>query len=254
MIYPDPARWGGNPEISGFPSQCIYTNDADWNVTFRFAFSPHQQVRNASGDSALPFPFVENQGVRYGPSQEESDPAVPTYLPLNAPFTWDFMLNITDSGGGEAIAEDEFGFYKYQALTLAGTPGGGLLQGQGPPMTPNIPLSPQNAVVNFSSNCELNLSVYVTDLVGGTDTIPATDLSTEGGDLSPRSWFLGPGPGNRQFYLGGPFSWYPSLSYSRYSTSSSFGLGTPINWWVDIGNVIEDTYPGTVTYTLGRPA
>jgi hypothetical protein len=251
IIYPNPARYGFNPEIALDLPNCGYTDDiipTEWNMTLTFAFIPYQQTVNAPG------PFSELPGWRwdmmFGP-QEEPDPNNPVYAPLNDPNTWDFRLQASDTGGGIAIASDEFGIFRYQALTMAGTPGGGLLQGQGPPSTNNISLNPQNAVVNFSSNCQLNLSVYVTDLVSVPDTIPATALSTWGGDIGAESFFTAAGTGGRQFYLGGVGWWYNSLAWNRYSETDDWG--GLINWEVNIPAVVEDTYPGTVTYTLGRP-
>jgi hypothetical protein len=262
MPYPTQAQ--AEPEVTLNIGNCWYDNNPTGdgqNFTIQFAIYPHQQVRNASGVSSWAFPYGQIPGTP-APNQ------VGDINALDAPFTWDFRVEVRDTLSlGVENAWDEFGFFKYESLTVGGLPGGGSIIGQGPPSAPNTQLFPLNENVTYSANCQHNLSVYLygqilgpgSNLQGdtGASTILVSAFSTTGGDLIAETYFPGPGdgtwPGNRLYYLGTPIFWENPRPWSRTSATDNMGGMAPINFEVDIPACIEDVYRGTLVYVLGRP-
>ncbi|MFH0815939.1 MAG: hypothetical protein V1934_03880 [Methanobacteriota archaeon] len=236
LIYPFP----GNDETTIDNAACSRVDDgASDNVTLRFRFSPHQQVRFAPGG------FSEGPGVRYGAGnpEDQSDP-----LALNDLDSWNIQADVYDVGGAQASAYDEFGFYKYTYLGTSGLPGGGNVIGSGPPNTVAT-LSPTAEVV-YSSNCPYQLAVSSTDLIGQNfaGTIAATRIGVMGGQIGGTVYLTGAGVpmylwGNAVPTYQAPNNWY------RTTTISSPG-GWQVTWYCDIPGVVEDYYRGTITYSI----
>jgi hypothetical protein len=231
---------------------CNWTLDVDGrNVTVRFRFSPHQQVRwaNSSGDG-----WAEPAGTRY-------DGAVPGWSPedqsdvaaLDDFGSWNIHVEARDVGGAIADAWDEFGLFKYTYIGSSGLPGGGNVYGSGPPNTARW-LNPVGNVT-FCANVDYQLAINCTDLIGQNlgQTIFVTDVSVRGGDLVAQTNFTAPGVPVFLFGSALP-SYHVPLNDSRVTTTSSADgdPGTPesVFYRCWIPSVPEDYYKGTLTYSV----
>jgi len=216
------------------------------NVTLRFRICAGPQMRAADG------PFNNIAGSRYGGgvSGGQSDDTFP-YAPLNALDTWNLHVVVTDSGGIEANAYDEFGIYRFTYIGTSGLPGGGAIRGAGAPNT-QATLTPANDVT-YNSNCPYQLTTSVTNLVGQNlgQTIPATLICITGGQISSQTWFTGAGV-PQYLYGSSPATYVDPRGSLRFTTTSNAvgGIGEPMWWYCDIPGVQEDYYKGTITYSI----
>jgi hypothetical protein len=243
-VYPGA---GSDLETTLIVPSCTRVDDVDGrNVTLRFRFSPHQQVRCAPGA------FVELPGTRFGGGVSEGQS---TPLALNALNTWNIRVGVTDSGNNTANAYDEFGFFRYTYVGVAGLPGGGSVYGSGPPST-TITLTPSNQDVTFCSNSIYRMFVTVTDLTGQSLGLIITknNLTLEGGMLHPAVRF--PAIGTPLYLLGEAAVWATPLSSMRTTTTSTGDFNVdldPVIWRCTIPAVPEDRYFGTATYSVVHP-
>jgi hypothetical protein len=245
QIYPAPAIDEETSQIGG-----------SWNIInatsafVRINFSPHQQVRWAAG------PFTElPMNMRYDPDLDGPEPGEQsTVNALNDANTWDIKVRVADDAPtpNYASAYDEFGFYKYTYLGAAGIPNGGAVYGSGAPGTNNVVMTQSGSDVTYCANCPYGLSATLAgNLVGvaHAGVISAAQVSTMGAALVVRTPFAaGGGPVN--YILPG----YSPLNSERTTTTSSWdgnaGTPEPINWWVNIPGVVEDSYVSTVTWAI----
>jgi hypothetical protein len=215
-----------------------------------FTFRPYQQVWYAPG------PFTELAGTLYGgggnETQRDADNADPR-VQLNDADTWDIKVVATDDPLGinaaSAPSYDEFGTYMFTAIDASGWVNGGNVVGSGPPSTPNVPLTPSAYDWIFSANVQFDLCVQLTNLAGsGVPIIAATDIEIVGGNFAQANF----GAANTDEYILGNVAASTGQvprEQGRTTTTSSFG-GSQVSWWCDIQNVPEDTYVGTITYSL----
>ncbi len=240
-------NYGGSNEAALDVANSVRVDDpGSDNITLTFRFVPHQQIRSASGQGGLAFPFFEPPGDMYGTgaSEQQSNPAA-----LNAINSWNIRVDVVDTGSAVASAYDEFGVYKYTYLGTSGLPGGGNVIGSGPPNTVAT-LSP-TADVTYSANCPYQLTVSGTDLTGQLygGTITADLLGVTGGQIGGTQYFTGVGA---PIYLWGddaPMTYQQPLDMYTTTTTSSPG-GWQVTFYCDIPGVAEDYYRGTLTYSL----
>ena len=248
MIYPGAAS---DYETTFITGSCTAVDDVDgFNVTLRFRFSPHQQIRHANGwEPFAPLPFVEPAGSRYGGNAIEGQSA---FSALNALDTWNVHIGVTDNGGNTAHAYDEFGTFMYTYVGTAGLPGGGSVYGSGPPST-SIMLSPSDQDVTCCSNTLYKMHVTVTDLVGVSTlvVIPKTALSIEGGYQHPAVAF--DAIGTPIYIIGTSGVWAQPQDEMRTTTTSTSDWNLDVDyviWYCSIPAVPEDRYLGTAVYSV----
>jgi hypothetical protein len=248
MIYPGAAS---DYETSIILGGCLAVDDVDGdNVTLRFRFSPHQQIRYANGGGT----FVQSAGTRYDRAPMGWNPEdQSTTMALDDAGSWNIHVGVSDTGGNTAHAYDEYGIYMYTYVGTAGLPGGGSVYGSGPPSTP-ITLSPSNQDVTCCANTLYKMHVTVTDLVGVSSlvVIPKTALSVEGGWQHPAASFDAFGT---PIYLigtsGVPADPQDEMRTTTTSTSDwNFADTDYVIWYCSIPAVPEDRYLGTATYTV----
>jgi hypothetical protein len=222
------------------------------NITVRFTFSPHQQVRwaNSSGDGWAELPGTRFDG-RLPPGWNAEDQS--TVAALDDFGSWNIHVEARDVGNAIADAFDEFGLFKYTYIGSSGLPGGGNVYGSGPPNTARW-LSPAENVT-FCANVDYRLSINCTDLIGQNlgQTIFVTDVSVRGGDLVAQTNFTAPGVPVFLFGSALP-AYHAPLNYSRVTTTSSAdgnpGTWEPVVYRCWIPSVPEDYYKGTLTYSV----
>jgi hypothetical protein len=247
MIYPGAAS---DYETSIILGGCLAVDDVDgFNVTLRFRFSPHQQIRYANGGGT----FVQSAGTRYdrapmGWNAEDQS----TTMALDDTGSWNIHVGVSDTGGNTAHAYDEYGIYMYTYVGTAGLPGGGSVYGSGPPST-SITLAPSNQDVTCCANTIYKMHVTVTDLVGVSSlvVIPKTALSVEGGYQHPAVAF--DAIGTPIFLIGSSGVWANPQDEMRTTTTSTSDWDLDIDyviWYCSIPAVPEERYLGTATYSV----
>ncbi|MFO8110417.1 MAG: hypothetical protein R6U17_07875 [Thermoplasmata archaeon] len=212
----------------------------EYNVTFQFI--PGPQMRFANGTD--------------GSFELNTNPYNKTAA-LGTSNSWDIMIEARDTQGGWNRSYDEFGVYRFTSLTVAGLPGTYSASGA-PGQTIGLVTS-GNKFVNYSSNCDHRLKVYLESNLIGIDTdetILAQNMSVQGGQHGAEQQFAGAGEANSIYLLGGAGDWNQPRGQYNYTTTSvnTSDEGVPLNeieWWVDIPlGIPEDSYRTNVIYVL----
>jgi hypothetical protein len=217
--------------------------------TVVFAFEMNQQVWAALGAT------TEGAGVVFAGSQED-DTGLPGIPPLNDANTWDIKAVATDAvhSASSPGTYDEYGVYMFTSMTSGGLPGGGYITGSGAPNTNDVALAPVGDWT-FSANTAYDLYVHISDLTDGTETIFATDIEIQGGQLNQGydidGQFTGPAA---PLYLAGAAGasngQAPRTSDVTTTTTNGVAGGIQVTWRCDIPAVAESSYTGTITYVL----
>ena len=241
QLYPTAAPYDETSLIIG---ACTHIDEPDlFNVTVRFRFSPHQQVRFADG---LAGNFMETAGTRYGGGAPEGQSTPSALDRLNS---WNIHVTTWDTSANQASAYDEFGFYRYTYIGTSGLPGGGNVVGSGPPNS-MVTLLPFSQNINYSANCPYQLTVSTTDLTGMNHggNIPSNRTATTGGQINVGTYFTG--PGIPQYYFGSAAPAYLNPRNSQRTTTTVTAGGNVVSFYCDIPSVVEDYYKGTLTYSV----
>ncbi len=202
----------GNGEVTFVAGTETYVNDT--TRILNFSFTPQNEIRHATG-------------------------AGTGGLGFNDLYSWNYRVNATNNDGlVSSNWDDEFGVYRYTSISASGDPTGSGNPGQ------TVTLSP-STTVTFSANEEFNLSVSISDLTSGTNTIAATNVEVLGGNIAAYTAFGGAGV--VQWIYGGAGSW--QAPYDTYNPSLDHQVQT--DWRVNIPfGTPTGTYSSPVTYTI----
>ncbi len=195
--------------------------DTIYNTTthiLNISFTMNDQVRHASGDGA----WNTERG-------------------FNDEGSWNYRINGTNINGEKSTNwDDEFGIYKYVAVTAMNDP-----QGSGVP-NEHITLGDNGPTeVTFKTNDKYRLSVSIQDLSGSTgDTITADNVGMYGGNIATLTYFAGSGD---NLWIYG--------SSTTYEDAPASGTVQTVqtHWEMNIPNVLSGTYTSPVTYTISQP-
>ncbi len=197
------------------------------NITI--AFRPRDQIRYAPGDGS----WDTTEG-------------------WNDANTWNFRMNVSNSGGGyNNSARNEFGVYRFTNITASGDPQGSGVPGQ------LVYLTSTNTVVKFKTNYNFRMNVSLdTDLLNtalGT-SIAATNVEVNATNLNPATmtptlttWtaFTGTGINNPVWIFGDATPSY----HNAFDSGIQESLETQWRVQIPIGTP-AGTYTAAVTYII----
>lgn len=215
-------------EIRNIGGYIQETYDYDTNTTYHdtfvliFLFTPGEQIRHAPGDGLFEAP----------PAVAFDDPA--RFNDINS---WNFEISVENNNGFKAKALDEFGVYRYTAISAGDISAEGL---------PGQMVAFPERIITYSSNDRYNLGVYVNNTLNKTwptttpdATIPVEQIYVAGGWLV-KTQFSGIGSANTQYF----YQIRAAPDYGNYQE-------IPIYFWVDIPlNVLGGVYKGDVVYLI----
>ncbi len=207
-------RWPTAGEV--VLGSCTETYLSTTSRTLNFTFKPMYQFRHAPGDASW-----------------DSAPG------FNDANSWNFNINVTDSGGWYDSVDDEFGVYRYTYVYAETNP-----EGTGSPGD-TVPMS--SSTLHYRTNDAFRLNVSISDLTSGLGTITADNVWVMGGNIAAFSQFGGAGITNAQWIYG---------SSSNYEAAPLNGVeqSITIDWQVYIppGTLGGTTYTAPVTYWISQ--
>jgi len=158
----------------------VVIDDYTHNLTFRF--TPGNQIRHTPGTHAA--------GAGW-----------------NWERSWNFNISVVDSNNLKAWVHDEYGIYRYSAISSAGSPS---MSG-----APGATATASAISIVTVSNGNYSLYVNVSDL-SGPDTILNTTIGVAGGDLSETHF-----DGTNPLYIYGSTSTYKFREATGTSKTTS---------------------------------
>ncbi len=244
MTYPAGApnefelnSWGYETVVAG-QTYYVYLN-----VTF------HKQTYAASG------------GFTTTPVGSEWDPTIQ----LNDINSWNFRFEIYDANFTSAnnYTYGEFGVFKYTNVTVVGNP-----SASAPPGTKNVLLSPFSNITCVA-NTEWLLNVSIPDLVDGTNSIPATNVSLKHANVTGQANNTNTEILNETYMPGANVEvgiWGNATATQMLpaplngttcngpmgSNYNAYGGTTQVMWWIDVpAGTAEGQYEAIITFTIG---
>jgi|GEM_PF-1712571 len=194
---------------------CTETYINSTSHSLDFSFTPMYQFRHAPG--------VGNGG--------------PGFNDLNS---WNFEINVTDSGGRYDSVRDEFGVYRYTYVYAETSP-----EGTG---SPGDTVSMTSSTLHYRTNAAFRLNVSIADLSDGFGhTITADNVWVKGGNIGVFTQFAGSGSTNAQWLYGSDTPTYESAPLNGTEQNIS------LDWQVYIpAGTLGGTYTAVVTYWISQ--
>ncbi len=210
-------KWPTGGEVT--LGTCTETYINGTSRTLNFSFTPMYQFRHAPGDTSW-----------------DSGPG---FNDLNS---WNFEINVTDSGGWYDSADDEFGVYRYTYVYAVTNPDGTGFPGDTVPMS--------SSTLYYRTNDAFRLNVSISDLTSGLGTITADNVGVNWTGHIPDSFvsFVGAGAANAIWIYGSDAPNYESAPANGTEQSIS------VYWQVYIpaGTLGGATYTAPVTYWISQ--
>ncbi len=190
-----------------------------------------------SNTHLLEFYFTPGAQFRYAPGDGtwNSGPG------LNDINSWNFEINVTDTGGWYDSVEDEFGVYRFTSVSASGNPRATGYPGLTYVMSPST-------TVTYSSNADFRLNVSIDDLWNSANTasISAANVAINWTGHVPNSYVYFTGAGSPIWIFGSPSSFEPAPLNGTSQTITVY-------WRIDIpAGTLPDTYSSPVNYTISQ--
>ena len=209
------ARWGNNSEV--VLGTCTDTIINSTTHSLDFNFTPGYQFRYAPGDGTW------NSGLGF-----------------NDINSWNFEINVTDSGGWYDSVKDEFGVCRYAYVSASGNPAVAGLPGYTYAMAPSTTLI-------YRTNADFHLNVSLNDDLWNaahTQYIGASNVGVKRADQATFTNFTGSGLANAVWLYG-------NASTLAAAPLNGIQQTIDIDWQIAIpAGTLRGDYTSNVTYWI----